>query len=106
MSEYDSEKKDLYWQIAGLKHELKQYKDIEEELDIDLITLFKLLNEDWYGVDKLTKKIYRMPYFCTRITFSNDIKPNPFIECCSNEYDFKDYGKTWALKKEELLNGR
>lgn len=33
---YDKEKKDLYWKIAGLEHELKQYKDIEEEKEIRL----------------------------------------------------------------------
>jgi len=76
-------------------NELIQYKKIEEELGIDLITLFKALKNGFYtktarytgygmGVSIEKKCLWREEW-------QDDI------------YYFKDYGKTWALTKEELL---
>ena len=76
-------------------------EDIEDELGIDLITLFKAFKEDiWIKFDN---KIMFVPY---------DKKAFLFYEgniCCYplNEQDdyivsIDDYGKTWALTKEEL----
>ena len=116
MKEYDKEKKDLYWQITGLEIELKKYKDIEEELGIDLITLFKALkngaifncdNGDVHFIDLkemciakgINPKAFCKPSFIKLV--AND---NGWFLVLYNEYPFstKDYGKTWALTKEEL----
>lgn len=77
---------------------LGQLEDIEEELGIDLVTLFKALkNGIWYKSGReyyhaimdfsLVSKCFReyIPYGKTYIRFY-----------------LKDYGKTWALTKEEL----
>ena len=83
-------------------HKLGQLEDIEEELGIDLITLVKaskgivVYNESKTAIeidviptiDLLNKRF---------IVWSGDImKPYKTLY-------FKDYGKTWALSKEELL---
>ena len=75
-------------------------ENLEEELGIDLITLFKALKEDIYYND--CGKIIKVPVL--------DISPmreNKF--CLECYYDFKkfrvdtrDYGKTWSLRKEDL----
>ena len=85
---------------------LGKLEDIEEELDIELTTLFELYNKmceqkfvyvkigneirceyyDYYVIDFKNKKIIGMEY-----------EPMSF-------FSFKDYGKTWALTREELEN--
>ena len=91
---------------------LKHYEDIEEELGIDLITLFKALKdgiwtnqEQWYGDEKQGK----IRFFQVRLLLEENA-----IGCIHNSMwkgeevirtlYFKDYGKTWALTKEELEN--
>ena len=91
---------------------LKHYEDIEEELGIDLITLFKALKdgiwtnqEQWYGDEKQGK----IRFFQVRLLLEENA-----IGCIYNSMwkgeevirtlYFKDYGKTWALTKEELEN--
>ena len=100
MSEYDSEIKDLYWQIAGLENELKQYKDIEEELGIDLITLFKALKNGIWIYDTNGIKM-STDLFTNGLTFNYCEQPS--IQYYDRLFYLKDYGKTWALTKEELL---
>ena len=87
-------------------------EDIEEELGIDLITLFKALKdgiwtnqEQWYGDEKQGK----IRFFQVRLLLEENA-----IGCIHNSMwkgeeviitlYFKDYGKTWALTKEELEN--
>ena len=83
--------------------ELIEYKKIEEELGIDILIFVKLVVYGCYVKDKWADK-------------ENDISHFDFIEvalsgffagfgknCDSHYFDFKDYGKTWALTKEELL---
>ena len=91
---------------------LKILEDIEEELGIDLITLFKALKfgiwtnqEQWYGDEKQGK----IRFFQVRLLLEENA-----IGCIYNSMwkgeevirtlYFKDYGKTWALTKEELEN--
>lgn len=92
---------------ALIYEKLQQLENIEEKLDIALITLFKAINSksiftkydgkisehiednynerDWYMQDEIV-------YF--------------YWEDGSHLcFEFKDYGKTWALNKEELENG-
>ena len=84
---------------------LGKLEDIEEELGIDLITLFKALKKGVYvkfdsyfgNIGELDIKI---------------VKDNATGVCYRNKKWYlqeedtlvKDYGKTWALTKEELEN--
>ena len=103
----------LYKVEKRIFKKLGELENIEEELGIDLVILFRALKNGIYGtmygetVDKLISDIIR-------------IKPQNFKLCLhigkpclyyiwgwpgpdSTSYYFKDYGKTWALTKEELL---
>ena len=80
---------------------LGKLEDIEEEIDIDFITLIKILKEDVYIndggiVDEIgniykeqVKSIERWPVW--GFTVGDNV-----------EYAFRDRGKTWALDKEEF----
>ena len=80
---------------------LEQLEDIEEELGIDLITLFNALESGiWYKDYKDDDKI----------KFTNRVEE--VIKCkqllVPFKYTiivlkFKDYGETWALTRKELL---
>lgn len=72
---------------------LKQLENIEEELGIDLITLFKALKNGIIMDD--------VEYY-TFLTY--DEVTNSYCFKCGGwgKYFLKDYGKTWALSKEEL----
>lgn len=89
---------------------LGKLEDIEEELGIDLITLFKALRngiwtnqEQCYGDEKQGK----IRFFQVRLLLEENA-----VGCIHNSMwkgkevirtlYFKDYGKTWALTKEEL----
>ena len=79
-------------------------ENIEEELGIDLITLFKAqTNGIWYldfnGYNENGKSthISRKQEHDIYIDFKQKALVGKWIS-----YDFKDYGKTWALTKEEL----
>lgn len=76
---------------------LKLLEDIEEELGIDLITLFKAQMEGFYV--KTVCGIF--PVLLSEWRF-NLIKKEVHRIKFSDHYYFKDYGKTWALTKEEL----
>lgn len=97
---------------------LKSLEDIEEELGIDLITLFKALKDGFY-IKYNGEIIHIFPDKHITINFwykiiNVFIPPKFFIDCkkgannlsetIDEEYWFKDYGKTWALTKEELEN--
>ena len=78
---------------------LEEHRKIEEELGVDLITLFKALNGCWF-LQISTKKAL------------GDIRPTLVYQCgwhlkpklseLPMLYALKDYGKTWALTREEL----
>ena len=78
----------------GLAEEkLCQLEDIEDELGIDLITLFKALKNGFYykdvfgDIEHISKEII------------NSLINGKIIEI---REQMKQYGKTWALIKEEL----
>jgi len=73
---------------------LGQLEDIEEELGIDLITLFKALKKGFYSKDG------EYHHFSNLFFDSEEI----YDGYNNVDYYFKDYGKTWALTKEELEN--
>ena len=83
-------------------------EDIEEELGIDLITLFnidKQLNtkkEIWFKIEDEIEENLRFDSY-----YIIDLKHKAFVKIEYEPLDylyFKDYGKTWALTKEELEN--
>ena len=95
--------------FAQIIDELCEYKTIEEELGIDLITLFSALKNGVY-------------YFAYDGQLMHDyvILTNNYIDVGAHDklsYSFitflekrtllfTDYGKTWALTKEELESNK
>lgn len=75
--------------------EHEQYKFIEEKLGIDLVTLFKALKNGIWIYDNGN------PFFTSRIKLTMQLDA---IHCSISDIEvlLKDYGKTWALTKEEL----
>ena len=83
---------------------LSQLEDIEEELGIDLITLFEVYNklcEQKFVYIKIDNEIKCVYYDYYVIDFKNkeiigmEYEPMSF-------FSFKDLSKTWALTREEL----
>lgn len=74
--------------------DLKEYHNIEEKLGIKLTTYFKI---------KYANSIcFKKTYFLSKVgSFSKGILV--FIKGRQIKLLYKDYGKTWALAKEELL---
>lgn len=74
---------------TDMYNKLHDLEDIEEELGIELVTLFKSVLNGFYVKDG------------NGITFvhKTDVKEKLMF---FKESLFKDYGKTWALTKEEL----
>lgn len=89
---------------------LHKILNIEEEIGIDFITLFKALKNGFWSIDK-NKHIYKMKhtkgnggamnfYACLECIIAEDTFGDQYI------FPLKDYGKTWALTKEELGNDK
>ena len=93
--------------IEKVYNKLSNLEDIEEELGIDLITLFKAIEK---GIFVNTDKMYNSEFVKKVLDKRKKYKPNfDFIDKDLEVEDFygisvhlKDYGKTWALTKEEL----
>lgn len=83
---------------------LREFTNIKNELGIDLLILFKALkNGIWVKYDANfgftgKPKIVIEKDKCTEICLR---KKKWWIQ--ENDFLLKDYGKTWALTKEELL---
>ena len=112
---------DKYLPAHNIKHKqcvnkLGQLEDIEDELKIDLITLFKALKDGFY-IKYNDKIVHIFPDKHITINFwyktiNVFIPPKFFIDCkkgtdylsetIDEEYWFKDYGETWSLSREEL----
>ena len=112
---------DKYLPAHNIKHKqcvnkLGQLEDIEEENGLDLITLFKALKDGFY-IKYNDKIVHIFPDKHITINFwyktiNVFIPPKFFIDCkkgtdylsetIDEEYWFKDYGKTFALTREEL----
>lgn len=91
-------------------NKLGQLEDIEEELGIDLITLFELKkrhkNKGKIYVITHDGKIadYTLTSYLDQINFVDEfIHIVSDLRILTTIYYFKDYGKTWALTKEELV---
>lgn len=79
--------------IRKMTHKLGQLEDIEEELGIDLLTLFKALKQGYIWYDEEKYKIE-----CLYVKPQIHLYVADGVGGCYME----DYGKTWALTKEEL----
>lgn len=80
---------------------LGQLEDIEEELGIDLIILLKAVKDGiWvrHPYNSIDYEPFRIDYWIDYKTGEEGMM------ICGME--IKDYGKTWALTKEELENER
>lgn len=95
------------------EQKLCQLEDIEEELNIELITLFEALKNGAWFIDYRDSHIFyakaTIPSFFNSSTYDS---PQENIEFKGFKildqlygigHELKDYGKTWALTKEELL---
>ena len=83
-----------------MRNELLDYKFIEEELGIDLVTLFKALkNGIWLKDDEEQF----LPYHCL---LRDDLILVLYEDIYKKEYLPKDYGKTWALTRRALNSGK
>lgn len=83
---------------------LGQLEDIEQELGIDLTTLLKALKNGFYAItDKEHNTIgfIKGGELYSRLCF--DTKKIYTIGSNENYY-FKNYGRTWALTRQELEN--
>lgn len=75
---------------------LGQLEDIEDGLSIDLTILFKALKDGIYAKDDYGNIIHGKPQMdINGLYLSLDYE-------FQYEFKFSDYGKTWALTKEEL----
>ena len=93
----------------AMYRKLKSVEDIEEEIGIDLITLFKVLKGKIYSLHPKTKKIcliiLPILYYCGKQwmigcrSMELDDEEN---SCDSWDCYLKDYGKTWSLDKIDL----
>ena len=81
------------------EEKLCQLEDIEDELGIDLITLFKAQTQGFYIIN-LLNEIEKVKLSEWRF---NLIKKEVHRIKRNKHLSFTDYGKTWALTKEELL---
>lgn len=83
--------------------EYKQYKAIEQELGIDLATLFKALDKKQriFVLNEYDMRVVELPVrYASRKLVDGEIFIN--ISGCFANFKIKDYGKWWALTKEEL----
>ena len=91
-------------QLREQELKLGQLEDIEEELGIDLTIYFGALKNGvyYYSNSQLTKDfVYPISNF---LTDYNDKLSYSFMTKFEHRLlSFDDYGKTWALTKEELL---
>lgn len=111
-------KVERYYLIENAVDKLGELEDIEEEIGISLPILFKTLKDGFY-IKHNFEIVHIYPDKNITINFwyktiNVFIPPKFFIDCkkgtnylsktIDEEYWFKDYGKTWALTKEELEN--
>ena len=87
--------------------ELRRYKAIEKELGIDLVTFHKALkNGVYYKVTDKSSTNFGKIFFDRYVLWGWNQNPDgthfAIMQSQSQSFNLKDYGKTWALSKEEL----
>ena len=87
------------------EEKLCQLEDIEEEIGIDLTILFKALKNGCFAketFDYMGKKQTQIIFTeFTQLYYTDDLD-DYLIHIRTIDYYLKDYGKTWALTREEL----
>ena len=80
-----------------------RYEEIEEQIGIDLIILFNALVNGFYiKYKKLDGYSYGFVRGGDQYLHLNVIDESIELAATKDKYYFKDYGKKWALTKEEL----
>lgn len=92
--------KDKLDTIEVALNKCEQYKASEEELGIDLLTLIKANNDGAYFKEDLRYYIANidLKHKCVRLIKHYEAEDD--FDC--HYVMFKEYGKTWALTREEL----
>ena len=85
---------------VAIFNKLHALEDVEEELGIDLITFFKALKNGVWIYDTNGIKMFT-GHFQNGLVFNYCSQPS--IQYGDRLFYINDYGKTWALTKEELL---
>ena len=89
-------------------NKLGQLEDIEEELGIDLVTLFRALKQGYIYVkleDGIIKRDVDMLDFkegVRCVLFDKSCQVDNNMQCYQMLNYIQDYGKSWALTKKEL----
>ena len=87
---------------VAIYNKLYELEDIEEQIGVELLILFKALENGAYCKrGKKTVFFYRLEA-SDLVNYSFKVFNTKKWEW--ETYNFKDYGKTWALTKEELTN--
>ena len=89
-----------------MRNKLGQLEDIEEKLNIDIPTFFEIMNANEIVVRHDDKLLY-IPSCVIR--WESVLRGHICVILDESQYStlygnyyFKDYGKTWALTREEL----
>ena len=109
-------------------HKLGQLEDIERELGVDLVTLFKAIENGFYYIKNdeihFCRWCIRVNYSLIEVSPCYAVKETTLQSCYYGDVSelkqtkdahywdwdtslyvkLKDYGKSWALTKEELEN--
>ena len=97
---------------------LGQLEDIEEELGIDLITLFKIIKQKYVYTNSFNRRVEEFVF--TKIEgIEKDYLGRTYLRIVFQEVEYdengnekygiqwvpnlKDYGKTWSLDKSDLV---
>ena len=119
--DYDIDQ-DNYGRISDdmIFNKLGKLEDIEEELGIDLVTLFKIIKQKYVYTNRFNKRIEQ--FVLTKIDgIEKDYLGRNYLRLDFQEVEYddngneidsiihwipdtRDYGKTFALTKEELEN--
>lgn len=94
-------KNDKYELIENAVDKLGQLEDIEQEIGVDLITLFKLFKSCWHKIPKCYDK-KEMIKQAHNIRIGLDANNKVYIIANDIGYSIEDFGTKIALTKEEL----
>ena len=85
--------------MIKIRNKLFELENIEDELGIDLITLFRLFEtaQLWVSTNSGKAKINLVGVSIPTKTI------HLWDECCGIDYPFSEYRKSFAFTKEELL---
>lgn len=90
-----TEQNEMFVELNKCVQKLGQLEDIEDELGIDLIVLFKAFKNGIYIKDQNGVHYHKQP--------SNTLEENiAYFRRLFEKENIENYGKTWALTKEEL----